>query len=318
MIKYLYWETETFRVFKNWVCDDCQNSCRCLNKESLVEVLIPTFRHQGKIARAITSVLTQSLSPGEMSIFVHDDHSADSSVAEALSLLEASNVPFTLLERKTNSFQDSRFKFFFECVEASKARYLAFLDGDDYWIEAKKLEKQIAIMEKDQRVALCHTAFLVENAEYIRVQPDPSLAASLLQSRSHLLKENFIGTLTAVIRVPAHKFELPASATGSLAVADYPIWLCVSSQEGSKIAFLPDVTAAYVIHSGNYWATGSLISKLLRTRAIQRDISQLVGVQVGEPTIKFLVRTAARRIVHSALSHFGFTYGWQSRDNFRP
>lgn len=318
MTTLLSWETDTYRFVKNWSCNECTNDCRCLTGKFRIEVFMPTYQHGGLISQAISSVLTQSIAQEDLSLLIHDDGSTDSTVDEALAELGGAKTPFTLMARKENSFSRERFLFFFECIQLSRATYLAFLDGDDFWTDPQKLEKQLEMLDSDPSAVICHSGYEVRDGKASTVQPDPSFSLNQLESTKLLLRENFIGTLTAVIRVAAIKLDWTLEEIKRLAIGDYPVWLSLVQKNNSRILFLPEKTAVYRIHGRNYWATKSIFQQMQRTRQIQSTLSSLFKAKVGEPTAVFVCRVLFRRTARKAMSYFRISRGWLSRFSLEP
>ena len=84
------------------------------------------------------------------------------------------------------------------------AKYIAFCEGDDYWIDADKIRKQTDIMENNPNVQLVYSSFktINENGEGIY---RPMYEAFKVRSISgevlyRLLRSNFIMTLTVCMR----------------------------------------------------------------------------------------------------------------------
>ena len=42
--------------------------------------------------------------------------------------------------------------------EVAQGEYIAICEGDDYWIDEKKIQKQVALLEKNEQVDICFTA----------------------------------------------------------------------------------------------------------------------------------------------------------------
>lgn len=42
--------------------------------------------------------------------------------------------------------------------EAAQGEYIAICEGDDYWIDEKKIQKQVALLEKNEQIDICFTA----------------------------------------------------------------------------------------------------------------------------------------------------------------
>jgi glycosyltransferase involved in cell wall biosynthesis len=105
--------------------------------QSLVSIVIPTYRRAHLIGRAVQSVLAQSFEDWEL--FVVNDGPEDGT------------------KDVVNSFHDSRIRYLQHPsnlggsaarntgVRSANGSYVAFLDSDDEWLSAK-LEKQIAVV----------------------------------------------------------------------------------------------------------------------------------------------------------------------------
>jgi glycosyltransferase involved in cell wall biosynthesis len=128
---------------------------------SRVSVIIPAYRAERTIGRAIESVLAQSLPAYE--VIVVDDGSPDRQVevitryGPSVRLLSQSNGK-TALARNTG-------------IEAATGDFIAFLDADDYW-ETSKLERQLAILTKFPEVGLVAGSFFTEEPGKDRMQGD--------------------------------------------------------------------------------------------------------------------------------------------------
>lgn len=102
-----------------------------------VSVIIPAYNRERTIARAISSVMTQSYQDFE--IIVADDASQDSTVAtvehlhcERIRILTHDNNAGAAAARNT-------------AIRAARGEYVAFLDSDDAWFPGK-LDAQLAAL----------------------------------------------------------------------------------------------------------------------------------------------------------------------------
>ena len=106
--------------------------------EDLVSVIITTYERESSLANAIGSVLSQSYENFEL-IIVDDGSSVD--VNKILSSTKSKKIRY--LKHKYNlGLSSSRNTG----IQASKGKYVAFLDDDDKW-KADKLEKQVKIFK---------------------------------------------------------------------------------------------------------------------------------------------------------------------------
>jgi glycosyltransferase involved in cell wall biosynthesis len=101
-----------------------------------VSVVIPYYRAKQTIARAVESVLRQTVSPQE--ILIVDDGCPEDAVAATKQF--GSSV--TLIRKANGGTASARNLG----IEHAQGEWIAFLDADDYW-ESAKLERQLAFSE---------------------------------------------------------------------------------------------------------------------------------------------------------------------------
>lgn len=120
----------------------------------IVDVNIACYNHENYIGQAIESVLNQK-TDFEFRILVGDDASTDKS-GQIIKEYE-NKYPSIIkafyheINKGINKSNESNGLFL---LKHSKAKYIALLDGDDYWIDSTKLQKQIMFLENNNDYAL--------------------------------------------------------------------------------------------------------------------------------------------------------------------
>lgn len=119
-----------------------------------VSVVMLSYNHEKYLAKALDGVVAQETTfPFE--IIIHDDASQDRSQAiiqEYVARYPGRFVP--ILQEENQYSKDINF----DCQQIyprCRGKYLAFCEGDDYWTDPKKLQKQFDLMEKDPDLAIC-------------------------------------------------------------------------------------------------------------------------------------------------------------------
>lgn len=103
-----------------------------------VSVVIITYGHEKYIRQALDSALMQKVD-FEYEIIIGEDKSPDNTREILLEYKKKYNDRITLVLRNTNiGATQNLYDILLKC----KGRYIALLEGDDYWIDAKKLQKQ--------------------------------------------------------------------------------------------------------------------------------------------------------------------------------
>ena len=101
------------------------------------------YNHEKYIAQAIESVLEQKTN-FPYRLIIADDHSTDGT--PGICAEYARKYPETIL----CILQDLNYGIIrnYECAfNTCTAKYIAILEGDDYWIDSLKLQKQLSILE---------------------------------------------------------------------------------------------------------------------------------------------------------------------------
>lgn len=120
----------------------------------LVSVLCITYNHKDYIAQAVESFIMQKTN-FKFEIIIHDDCSSDGT-DKILKKLEKKYPDIIKLvlqsENKYSKNEDIIGKYM---LPLSRGKYLAFCEGDDYWIDNKKLQKQVDVLEKYPSYVAC-------------------------------------------------------------------------------------------------------------------------------------------------------------------
>jgi len=111
-----------------------------------ISVVIPTFNRISLVARAIDSVLKQSLNPYE--IIVVDDGSDDGTSE----MIQNKYKSIKLIQQQNNGVSAARNNG----IKHAKGDWIGLLDSDDEWTE-KKLENQVDRLIKTPEYDFCHT-----------------------------------------------------------------------------------------------------------------------------------------------------------------
>ena len=109
-----------------------------------VSVAIMTYFHEDYIEKAVNSVLSQK-TKYSYEIVITDDCSEDKTRDILLRLQEKYPNVIRIFLNDSN-LGISLNSFFNHCQ--CRGRYIAYLEGDDYWIDNEKIEKQVSFMDK--------------------------------------------------------------------------------------------------------------------------------------------------------------------------
>lgn len=120
----------------------CQNS-----EMPWLEILMPAYNHAAFIEKAIKSILMQQ-TEYSYKIKIGEDCSTDTTRKIIMEYYEKYPDKIELYLWKKNVGPN---KNFIELVKSCEGKYIAVLEGDDYWTDPLKLEKQISFLEKHEK-----------------------------------------------------------------------------------------------------------------------------------------------------------------------
>lgn len=119
----------------------------------LVSVCLITYNHSKYIRQAIDSILMQQVDFG-WELVIADDFSTDGT-REILQEYKNKHPDFIqLILQPTNVGAG---KNWLKLLSSANNKYIAYLEGDDYWTDPLKLQKQVDFLEANQDYSLCFT-----------------------------------------------------------------------------------------------------------------------------------------------------------------
>ncbi len=127
-----------------------------------VSIICNTYNQESYVTDALESFVSQKTTFA-YEVLVHDDASTDGT-ADIIREYEAKYPDLIKpIYQKVNQYsQKVSITAIFQ-IPRAKGKYLAFCEGDDYWTDPYKLQKQYDAMEQHPEVDICaHTAFVVD------------------------------------------------------------------------------------------------------------------------------------------------------------
>jgi len=127
----------------------------------VVSIMCHTFNHSSFIKKALDGFIMQKTN-FNFEICIHDDASTD----DTQSIIKQYEKRYPNLVKPIyqtiNQYSQSKSVFEINRLRA-KGKYLAICEGDDYWIDPNKLQRQVDILESDEKCACVGHACYIQN-----------------------------------------------------------------------------------------------------------------------------------------------------------
>lgn len=223
----------------------------------LVSIICITYNHQPYITDAIEGFLKQQTNfPFE--IIIHDDASTDGTTQIIQQYVEKYPHIITPIFQKEN--QSSRFKknallpIIMTTVARAKGQYIAYCDGDDYWIDTHKLCIQISEMLKNPHCKMSFHPVLrrsINGQRREKVIARHSTHNKIFETKQLVLgTAKFCPTVSFIFNkkdvftsIPSWLFDAPCT--------DYFLQILASLKGGAL--YISKVMAVYRSHSMGSW-----------------------------------------------------------------
>ncbi len=212
-----------------------------------VSVSIVTFNHEAYIAQALDSVLMQDVD-FEYEIVVGDDCSTDQTRKILLEYKEKYPDQINLILQDRNVGMHANGEM---VINACKGEYIAVLDGDDYWIDKNKLQKQFDFLKTNPEVTECfHVVTRIYEDNSMMAHEFPIGLTKKVYGLEDVISSFFIPTLSIMFK----KFAIKNFSTFVHQMTNVDWLIHVMCAQNGKIGFIDEVMGVHRIHKGGVWS----------------------------------------------------------------
>ncbi len=229
-----------------------------VTQQPVVSVCVQTYQHVNYIKQCLDSILSQQTN-FEFEILLGDDASSDGTREICIKYAEKHPDKIRLfLHHRENNIKiagqpTGRFNFLYN-LYSSQGNYIALCEGDDYWTDPLKLQKQVDFLEANpDYIITCHNAKVINEKGIITKEKKlQKQASNKTYSQIDLKKGAHLLTLTMMFRnIDFLEKFLPSFY--SVLNADTYLISCLGFY--GKGMFLSNIKdASYRVHEGGIWS----------------------------------------------------------------
>ena len=145
-------------------------------EQVMLSIIVTTYNHEKYITKALDSILMQK-TKYSYEVLVGEDASTDNTRAVLKEYEKEHPGVFTIFYRETN-LNNTDCPNEWDLFLRAKGKYLIVLEGDDYWIDENKIEKQINFLESHpDHIAVSHKCIVVDENNVPKQEKYPQCKA---------------------------------------------------------------------------------------------------------------------------------------------
>lgn len=210
--------------------------------EIVVSIICDCYNHEKYIAQALDSFLMQDCD-FKFEVLIHDDASTDNSAAiikeyelKYPEIIKPIYQKENQYSKKVNIWKDYQFS-------RAKGKYIAICEGDDYWIDTLKLQKQVDFLENNPSFSLITSqAKVLENNILTDIIGGTYFDSDIYYFKDLIAYNDFI-TCTSLFRNKKTNIDLLTNVI----FGDWFLYTMLL-EDNSKAKFFKEVSSVYRVH----------------------------------------------------------------------
>ena len=205
-----------------------------------VSVVMNTYMHETFIAEAIKGVLMQQCDY-DVEVIIADDCSPDNTKVVVDSFMNHSNFKWIkYIRHDSNKGMMSNFIW---ALKQASGKYIALCEGDDYWTDPFKLQKQVDFLEGNESCVMCfHDVRILQTSGIIEDDFITNVPKGVkLNQKALVVNSNFIHTPSVMFR-NGFLLDMPRGFQFS-PVGDYLLYLWLTNF--GDIGYLSEFMGVY-------------------------------------------------------------------------
>lgn len=168
------------------------------NNSPLLSVCLITYNHADYINQAIEGVLMQKVS-FSWELIIADDFSTDGTRETVIDFQKRFPKFIKLILQEKNVGPDRNWS---DLIKASNAQYVAYIEGDDYWVDPNKLQKQVDIFLEYPDTVICGArakTWIETKKNFAYITPDIGKNISCMTPKNFFYLGDWIKSVTRVV-----------------------------------------------------------------------------------------------------------------------
>lgn len=244
----------------------------------MVSIICNTYNHERYIEEALVGFVSQETT-FEYEILIHDDASTDRTAdiirgyekkyPHLIKPIYQSENQFSKKVRITADIQYPR----------ARGKYIAFCEGDDYWTDKSKLQRQYDLLEKNSEINICAHAAYTEIDGEIDNKLFPRKKDGVFTVESVIINDgDFVATASLMVRknVLENVYKFFRVSSG-----DYAVQIMGAVDQG--MIYIGRPMSVYRFQTPGSWSARTINNQTVKVNHYKKMIQFLVEVEKKLP-----------------------------------
>lgn len=226
-----------------------------MSDKPLVSVCVITYNHAKFIEQTLDNILAQKTN-FKIEVLVHDDASSDGTTEILKRYEKEQPASLKVFYENENQWGKGTYRGYVRDIlaPAASGKYIAVCEGDDFWLDLDKLQKQALYLENHlDCVFTCHAAEVLDGTS-----ANPICKMGMGDYEHDLTGQEIIVSWNVPTASWVYRKEIFDSKEedwpGTFPVGDFPSVLYASTV--GRVRYFPDVMSAYRFQAPGSWTSG--------------------------------------------------------------
>lgn len=225
------------------------------------------YNHEKYLHTFFRGILNQQVS-FEYEIVLGVDQSTDNSLSICREYQQRYPAIIKIIEHTTRVGMINNY---IATYNACKGKYIAMCEGDDYWTDDQKLNKQVALLDRDEKAVLCFTDIKILDEEEGTFHPNWANISKEIYSIEDIIFSNPVSTCSVMFR--NHLVELNETSLQGLPMADWPLYVELLTRGYAR--FLNRETAVYRRSAQSTYSKNTTLETLYKKKTAYEYLLEL-------------------------------------------
>lgn len=224
----------------------------------LLSVCLITYNHKDFISEAIEGVIMQKTN-FKIELIIADDCSTDGTIDIINKYREENPNLIRIIQQEKNIGPAKNWLDLMNSPNPN-SKYISYFEGDDYWTDPLKLQKQVDFLETNPDYGICfHNVAIFDEANQKIIEDNITREVRETTDISELAKGNYMHTPSVMLR---NDFLLPTWFK-DVTIGDWPLYMLAIKDR--KIKKLEEVMAVYRKNNTGVYSNKNSLEKYKMT-----------------------------------------------------